>query len=437
MNFGNDPLGDSPMVPVRRLALALVTPLVATLTITAPAAAQSTFTWTNSATNGWLTAGDWSPSTNFPGLTGFGTGNNPGDTANFASTLPSGNVEGIDMSPGSNNANQLLRLGAITFSSTSNLAIGNSSNNKSGTLQLNGATVNGQIETILSNSSGSQTLTIQNSVGSGTQPLTVLLGSLPTGGVGYVVASTGSTINIAAAISDGGTPKGITVPGSGTVILSGTNVYSGTTLVTGGTLQVANTTGSATGSGMVQVASPARLSGTGTITGLGVDVGGKLQPGTDAAAGTLTINGNAQITGASSHYIWSLSNAGTGFTSAPAQGASDDVGTAGSRSLLAVNGNLNFQPGNIDMTGLGATGFDNTKFYSWTVATGSPASISSTQPTFNTTNLNTGGGTFFLSSNGTSVFVSFSPVPEPASILLCCAAVAGVTGFIRRRRAPR
>jgi len=421
------------MVSVRPLALALVTPLVATLTVTAPAAAQGTFTWNNSGDNAWLTAANWSPSTNFPGTTNNAgiANNNAGDTAAFASTMPSGNIAGIDM--GAGGAAGQLQLGAITFSNNSGgLTIGNSSPVSLGTLRLNGA--DPLDPTILSNTSGSQTLTIPNSVGGGAQPLIVLLGSLPNGS-GNVVASTGSTINISALISDGGNNKGITVPGGGMVSLSGANIYSGTTLVTGGTLQVANAPGtSATGSGMVGVAAGARLSGTGTITtGLGVDVGGKLQPGTDAAAGTLTVNGNAQITGASSHYIWSLSNAGTGFTSAPADGASDASG----QSKLVVNGNLNFQPGTIDVTGLGATGFDNTKFYSWTVATGAPAAIGS-QPTFNTTGLNTGGGTFFLSSpNGTSVFVSFSPVPEPASILLCCAAVAGLTGYVRRRRAAR
>jgi autotransporter-associated beta strand protein len=420
------------MSPIRRLALALVTPLVVTLTVTAPAAAQGIFTWNTSGDNAWLTAGNWNgPSATFPGTTnnvGIAN-NNAGDTATFASALPSGNIAGIDM--GGGGAAGLLQLGAITFSNTTgSLAIGNSSPLSAGTLRLNGADVNGQLETILSNTSGSQTLTIQNSVGAGTQPLTVLLGSLPTGGVGYVVAGNGSTIAISANITDGGTPKGITIPGGGTVILSGANIYSGTTLVTGGTLQVANTSGSATGSGMVGVASPGRLSGTGTIdTALGVDVGGRLQPGTDAAAGTLTVNGGASISGASSHYIWSLSNAGTAFTSAPTDGASDASG----QSRLTVNGNLNFQPGTIDVTGLGATGFDNTKFYSWTVATGSPASISTTQPTFNTTGLVTGGGSFFLSSNGTSVFVSFSPVPEPASILVCCVAAAGLTGYVRRR----
>src|SRR5436190_9513279 len=117
------------MAPVRRLALALLTPLVATLTIATPAAAQSTYTWSNSGANDWLNAGNWSGSpVNFPGTTNNSTGNNAGDTAVFGATLPSGNAVGIDMSNAVGGANALLQLGAITFSNTSsNLAVGNSS----------------------------------------------------------------------------------------------------------------------------------------------------------------------------------------------------------------------------------------------------------------------------------------------------------------------
>jgi autotransporter-associated beta strand protein len=423
------------MSPVRRLAVALVTPLVATLTISVPAAAQSTFTWNNGSANSWLTPANWSPSTNFPGLTGNSTGNNAGDTANFAAILPSGNAAGIDMSTGSNNANQLLQLGAITFSNASNgLAIGNSSNNKVGTLQMNGATVNGQIDTILSNTSGAQTLTIQNAVGAGSQTMTLSLGL--TNGTAYIVGSPGATINVATVISETGGSKSLTLQGGGTTVFSGANTYTGTTLVTGNTtLHVTNTTGSATGTGMVAVASPAKLSGTGTITPTGgndVQIGGRLQPGSDTAAGTLNVGSNTSMTGTSSVYIWSLSNSGTGSTSAPANGASDASG----QSRLAVNGNLNFQPGTIDVTGLAGLSFDNTKHYNWTVATatGTITPISS-QPTFTTTNLNTGGGTFTLSSGIGGVFVGFTPAPEPASILLCCGIAAGVTGYVRRKRA--
>lgn len=424
------------MATVRRLTLALVTPFVATLIISAPAAAQSTVSWNNSADSAWLTPGNWSPPATFPGTTNNGAlaNGNAGDTASFDATLPSGNFAGIDMS-GVGGAAGALQLGAITFSNNSgSLTVGNSSGtpSSSGTLRLNGANVNGQPDTILSNT-GTQTLTIQNNVGGGINSMPLQLGTL-TNGSGYVVAAnTGSTISISTVITDALNNKGITIPGSGTVILSGANNYAGTTLVTGGTLQVANTSGSATGSGFVGVASPGRLSGTGTITtGLGLAVGGKLQPGTDAAAGTLTVNGFVQISGASSRYIWSLSNAGTAFTSAPSDGASDGSG----QSRLVVSNNLLFAPGTIDVTGLGSTGFDNTKFYSWTVASAGSVSVGST-PTFNTTGLNTGGGTFTLSTNGLSVFVSFSPVPEPGSILLCCVAAAGVTSYVRRKRAAR
>jgi autotransporter-associated beta strand protein len=420
------------MAAVRRFALSLVTPFVAMLTVTAPAVAQSTFTWNNNAANSWLTAGNWSPATSFPGLTGTPTGNNAGDTASFGTTLPSGNAVGIDMSPGSNNANQLLQLGAITFSNNSNgLVIANSSTNKTGTLRLNGATVASQVDTILSNISGSQVLTIQNSAAGGSQAMTLQLNA--TNLTNYIVANTGATINVATNIVPSVNIQSITFQGGGTLMLSGANTYDGGTLVSAGTLQVANASGSATGTGTVSVVAGARLSGTGTITpnpGNNVAVGGKLQPGTDTAAGTLTVNGDASITGASSRYSWSLSNSGTGFTSAPANGASD----AANQSRLVVNGNLTFQPGTIDVIGLTGLSFDNTKFYSWTVATATGTITMGSTPTFNTSGLNTGGGSFTLSNGVGGVFVGFSPAPEPASILLCCGVTAGVTGWVRRRR---
>src|SRR5688500_12217781 len=111
------------MAPVRRLALALVTPLVATLTIAAPAVAQTTYTWSNNAGNAWLTPGNWNPSTNFPGSTSTSPVNT--DAAVFDNTAsPSGGTVGIDMSSG---GNQLLQLGAIFFSNTGNdLVVSNS-----------------------------------------------------------------------------------------------------------------------------------------------------------------------------------------------------------------------------------------------------------------------------------------------------------------------
>src|SRR5262245_16945920 len=115
------------MAPVRKLALALVTQLVATLTITAPDAAQSTINRHNSSDSAWLTPGNWNPPATFPGTTSNGAlaNGNARDTAVFGSILPSGNVATIDMGLAGANG---LQLGAITFSNTTaSLTIGNSS----------------------------------------------------------------------------------------------------------------------------------------------------------------------------------------------------------------------------------------------------------------------------------------------------------------------
>lgn len=414
------------MAPVRRLALALVTPLLATLLIAAPAAAQIAYTWSNSSDNAWLNTSNWTP-TGFPGT--ISTSGTNTDTAIFGSTLPSGNAASIDM--GSGGANGFLQLGAITFSNTlNNLDVGGSS---AGVVRLNGATVNSQVDTIVSNT-GSRILTIQNSI-------TLELNAASS--INTVVAASGATINIAANIAPkSGTFQGLNIPvaSAGTVILSGTNnTYNSPTVVAGGTLQV--NSGSGTGTGSVNVAAGGRLTGTGTIApsaGNNVQVGGTLQPGTDTSTGQLTVGtGSTTVsfdTGGTTKYRWSLSSNGTGSTSPAAPGSSDDPSN---QSRLVVNGTLTFTPDMIDIVGLTGLSFDNTKHYSWTVATGSTASISGTQPTFNPVNLAAGGGSFFLSTNGLSVFVSFTPAPEPASILLCCAAAAGVTGYVRRKRAAR
>jgi len=416
------------MAPVRRLALALVTPLLATLLIAAPAAAQIAYTWSNSSDNAWLNTSNWTP-TGFPGT--ISTSGTNTDTAIFGSTLPSGNAASIDM--GSGGANGFLQLGAITFSNTSNnLDVGGSS---AGAVRLNGATVNSQVDTIVSNT-GSRILTIQNSIS---------LELNAASSINTVVAASGATINIAANIAPkSGTFQGLNIPiaSAGTVILSGTNnTYNSPTVVAGGTLQV--NSGSGTGTGSVSVAAGGRLTGTGTIapsSGNNVQVGGTLQPGTDNSTGHLTVGTGSTVvsfdTGGTTKFRWSLLSSGNG-SSTPAAAGSSDTGDPSNQSRLVVNGALSFTPDMIDIVGLTGVSFDSSKHYSWTVATGSTASISGTQPTFNPVNLATGGGSFFLSTNGLSVFVGFTPAPEPACILLCCAAAAGVTGYVRRRRAAR
>ena len=91
--------------------------------------------------------------------------------------------------------------------------------------------------------------------------------------------------------------------------------------------------------------------------------------------------------------------------------------------------------GSINIVGLNVADFDNSRPYSWRVATATGSiTVGSSQPTFNVTGLNAGGGSFQLSSGAGSVLVSFSPVPEPAGILFVCGTAASIHWLRRRRR---
>jgi autotransporter-associated beta strand protein len=424
----------------------------AALGLASPATAeQQVFIWTaisGANSDRWLQGGNWNgPSgTQYPGMPGVAGASNGGTAsyeARFATVLPSGLTVGIDMSAGNGNgvANQLLSIGGISFQNISqSLVIGNQSTADAGVLQFNGTALpvsgTGFNNIILSNTSSSQTLTIQNTIVSG-PAMTVAIPS-----ASRTFADAGATINISTSITGAG---GITHYGGGTLVLSGSNNYMGGTVVEQGTLQVANGSGgsgSATGTGTVSVNAGAKLSGTGTIipntgttAGNTVTVNGTVQPGPDASTGTLTVGSpatNATVSvNSGGTYRWSVSNVGNSSTT---PGGSSATST---QSELVVNGNVTYTPETIEIVALGgSTGFDNMQPYSWRVATGTGGvSIGSTRPTFSVTGLNTGGGTFFLSSGATGVFVNFAPVPEPACVLVICAAAAGIARLIRRRSA--
>jgi len=412
-----------------------------------PIAAQDTYVWNNSgssaAATSWLSPGNWTGAiaTHYPGrVTATNTGNGAtDDIAFFSSTLPSNTPTAVGINMSSAGSPAVLQLGAIRFENNSrDLLIGNSSTTASGTLQLNGSSVsiagNQTSNVIFYNSSSSQSLTVQNTAvgGSRTMDLSLAVSN------GIIYANVGSTINIATVVSETGGSNGITHSGQGTLVLSGANTYSGGTTVSGGTLRTANSpTSSATGSGPVTVAPGATLSGTGTIipnTGTPanntVTVNGKVKPGTDSATGYLTLGSGAaaatvSVTGTHS---WSLSSAGVSSTTP----GGSDTNDPNNQSRLVVNGSLLYAPASIDIVGLAGLSFDNTQSYSWRVATATNGVTIGGQPTFNATGLNTGSGSFFLSSTFNSVFVSFSPTPEPGSILLIAAIGAGAVGIGRR-----
>ena len=83
----------------------------------------------------------------------------------------------------------------------------------------------------------------------------------------------------------------------------------------------------------------------------------------------------------------------------------------------------------------GATGFSNTQPYSWTLATFTGTASLSGTPTFvPTANLSPSNGVFALAISNGTVYLNFSPVPEPAAVLIVCVAGAGAAGWARRWR---
>jgi autotransporter-associated beta strand protein len=414
------------------------------------------YTWNNagfSATDtSWLSPGNWTGAVPFhyPGrVTATNTGNGlTDDIASFSSTLPTNSPVAVGINMGAAGTPAVLQLGAIQFvNESSSLLIGNSSTTASGTLQLNGSPVSiagtqvGNV--ILYNGRSSSSLTIQGTVVSGGQSMGLALNV----GNGIINTNIGSTINIATVISETGGSNGITHSGQGTLVLSGANTYSGGTTVSEGTLRTANTAGSATGSGPVTVASGATLSGTGTIipdTGTPanntVTANGKVRPGTDSATGYLTVgSGSAAATvSVGGNFSWSLSNAGASSTTS----GGSDTNDPNNQSRLVVNGSLTFNPTTMDIVGLSGLAFDNTQSYSWRIASATNGVTIGGQPTFNATGLNAGSGSFTLSSGIGGVFLSFSPVPEPTTILITSAAVSSGMALIwqrirRRSRDPQ
>ena len=174
-------------------------------------------------------------------------------------------------------------------------------------------------------------------------------------------------------------------------------------------------------------------------------VNGTLAPGQGVAAvGLLTVGApdravTVNLSGASSRYLFELSATNAGSLAALNDGSSTTAVGAGNnylrvRSDVGVGSSLSFSPTTVGVVSTpGLVNFDNSKFYSWQVADLADGSLTAGAPAFDTSTFNnaTGGGTFSLSVVGQSLFLNFTPVPEPATVLL----VAGLgLGAVRLRR---
>jgi len=182
-----------------------------------------------------------------------------------------------------------------------------------------------------------------------------------------VSPGTGQTQTISDVIADqtgsGGVGVwGLTLNGSGSLILSGANTFSGGVTVINGYLGVNNTSGSGTGSGAVSVASGAAIGGSGKIgSNLTVQAGSSFAPG--SGIGTLSIGGNFTWNG-SAQALYSLGGNGSSSSALSITGSLTKSGTgvyqfnfqnsgsAGVTYTLATFSATNFSSTDFTYTGL-------------------------------------------------------------------------------------
>ncbi len=230
------------------------------------------------------------------------------------------------------------------------------------------------------------------------------------------------------------------VSGAGTQVVSvtGNNTYDGGTTVSAGTLAANNPTGtSATGTGAVTVANNATLAGgadtgvgsfTGSATGyisgdVTVQTGGRIAPGN--SVGTLTV-------GSATFADGSAFNLELGSTN-PRSGPVADIN---SNDRLNVLGALSFGTSlTVNVDGTGQTFVAGNDYDFFILQSPSAVTLPGTV-TFNPTNFATPGAfSLNLAAGGNAVYVTFTPVPEPATAMAIAFGGVAVAGWYRRRRA--
>lgn len=218
-------------------------------------------------------------------------------------------------------------------------------------------------------------------------------------------------------ISDGGCVVIGNIGGNANTVtsLTGANIYTGGTKAAEGALLVNNVGGSGTGTGAVNVSSGAFLGGRGSIAGP-IMVSGTLMPGTSAATPQLT-TGSVSF---SANSIFCSKLFGTG------------ANEIGSLNASAVNGTTQFvlDLNSVDADALRVAVGGNARTYTILQSGAALGDFAPASFTFaGLGNFNASEWSIASSPEASSVQLTYSPVPEPAAILL-----VGALGLVVLRR---
>jgi autotransporter-associated beta strand protein len=223
------------------------------------------------------------------------------------------------------------------------------------------------------------------------------------------------------------------------------NTFNGIANVNNGTLLVNGSLPGATGGVNVNVNNGGTLAGTGTVGTVGalrsvvVSGGGTLAGGDPEAnigidPGTLTVRGNITVNAGGNFQVRLTTALVSNGTNGSSSGGGADP-TNNSYLMMTETGTVFTLNGNIVIDGTGLT-FSPNQPYSYLVAqlpTGAPA-VNITDPSrFQTVGFVDTPENMALITDSGFVYLNFSPVPEPGTVLGLAAGALGLGGYVRRR----